>query len=201
MPRTEEQFKEMRNKTSRSILNSALKLFAEKGFHGTSISDIAKEAEISKGLIYNYFNSKNSILESIFDELLRIGEEIEKDTFADDDPYEQLQRMIKRSFKYVEEDPTYWKLIVNLMLQPEILKQTKIVFNNFNDRVMKEMVGIFRKIGIQNAPLEARILGGMIDGVFLHYLFDMEGYPLERVKKMMLKKYSRDNLEELKNQK
>ncbi len=201
MPRTEEQFKKMREKTSGKIIDAALKLFSEKGFHGTSINDIAKEAGISKGLIYNYFESKYSILEGIFSELLEIGEEIEHDTFLDDNPFEQLKRMINRSFKYVEDNPTYWKLIANLMLQPDILQEIKQVLNDFNERVTREMVGIFRKIGIKNAPLEARILGGMIDGVFLHYLFDMENYPLARVKKMMIQKYSRENLENLVNQK
>ena len=53
MPRTKEQFEEIRSRTKQKILESALELFAEKGFKGTSISEIAKTANISKGLAYN----------------------------------------------------------------------------------------------------------------------------------------------------
>ncbi|NIS38573.1 helix-turn-helix transcriptional regulator, partial [Candidatus Saccharibacteria bacterium] len=64
-PRTEEQLSAIREKTRASILESALELFATKGFHGTSIGEIAKKAEISKGLAYHYFDSKQDILEAV----------------------------------------------------------------------------------------------------------------------------------------
>jgi len=44
-----------------SILTSALDIFAKKGFYNTSISDIAKNINISVGSIYNYFPSKKTI--------------------------------------------------------------------------------------------------------------------------------------------
>lgn len=49
---------------TRAIQDSALKLFDEKGFVNTTISDIAKEAGMSNGLIYHYFENKESILNS-----------------------------------------------------------------------------------------------------------------------------------------
>lgn len=48
------------------ILTAAVKTFAEKGFHGTRVADIAKEADIAYGLIYHYFKNKEEILNSIF---------------------------------------------------------------------------------------------------------------------------------------
>lgn len=50
------------------ILDSAVTIFARKGYHGTRISDIAKEAGIAYGLVYHYFKSKEEILLSIFRE-------------------------------------------------------------------------------------------------------------------------------------
>lgn len=43
------------------ILQAALALFAEKGFHTTSVSQIAEAAGVSKGLTYNYFESKEKL--------------------------------------------------------------------------------------------------------------------------------------------
>lgn len=48
------------------ILGAAVKAFAQKGFHGTRVADIAQEAGIAYGLIYHYFKNKEEILNSIF---------------------------------------------------------------------------------------------------------------------------------------
>jgi TetR/AcrR family fatty acid metabolism transcriptional regulator len=48
------------------ILDSAIKVFADKGYHGTRISDIAREAKIAYGLVYHYFKNKEDILDAIF---------------------------------------------------------------------------------------------------------------------------------------
>ena len=50
------------------ILRASLHLFAEKGFHGTSMRDIAREAEITEGLIYHYFASKRDLFRAIIEE-------------------------------------------------------------------------------------------------------------------------------------
>ncbi len=57
------------------ILDTAIRVFAEKGYHGTRISDIARDAEIAYGLVYHYFKNKEEILDTIF--LERWGEFIE----------------------------------------------------------------------------------------------------------------------------
>jgi AcrR family transcriptional regulator len=50
------------------ILSASLHLFAEKGFHGTSMRDIAREADITEGLIYHYFASKRHLFRAIIEE-------------------------------------------------------------------------------------------------------------------------------------
>jgi AcrR family transcriptional regulator len=50
------------------ILKASLNLFAEKGFHGTSMRDIAREADITEGLIYHYFASKRDLFRAIIEE-------------------------------------------------------------------------------------------------------------------------------------
>ena len=51
------------------IHNGALELFAAKGFHGVGLRDIAKAAGVSLGNIYNYFDGKEAIFESIIQRL------------------------------------------------------------------------------------------------------------------------------------
>jgi AcrR family transcriptional regulator len=50
------------------ILQASLHLFADKGFHGTSMRDIARHANITEGLIYHYFASKRDLFRAIIDE-------------------------------------------------------------------------------------------------------------------------------------
>ena len=44
------------------IVETAVRLFAESGYHQTTIDEIAREADISKGLVYKYFKDKNDVL-------------------------------------------------------------------------------------------------------------------------------------------
>jgi AcrR family transcriptional regulator len=50
------------------ILQASLHLFAERGFHGTSMRDIAREADIAEGLIYHYFAGKRDLFRAIIEE-------------------------------------------------------------------------------------------------------------------------------------
>ena len=69
-PRTSEQFEEIREGKRRQILDAAIECFATTGYHAVSISDLAKHAGVSKGLMYNYFSSKDELLKTIFHEVM-----------------------------------------------------------------------------------------------------------------------------------
>ena len=60
-PRTDEQNAQIKDERREQILKAALKVFALRGFAATKISDIAKEAHLSHGLVYHYFASKEEI--------------------------------------------------------------------------------------------------------------------------------------------
>ncbi len=68
------------------ILDAATTVFAEKGFHPTTIKDIAKVAGIADGTIYNYFENKTALLLGILDRLNeteRRDEDLSQATGAD----------------------------------------------------------------------------------------------------------------------
>ena len=76
MPRTEAAFQQVRDASRRKILDGALRVFASKGSHATT-ADLAKEAEVSEGLLYRYFPSKEAILSELVHEIT--GSEGEKE--------------------------------------------------------------------------------------------------------------------------
>lgn len=75
---------EQKENRQKQILEIALDLFVKKGFADTKITDIAKAADMSKGLMFNYFPSK----EKLYETLVRSGAEKSKALFdaAGDDP-------------------------------------------------------------------------------------------------------------------
>jgi TetR/AcrR family transcriptional regulator, fatty acid metabolism regulator protein len=52
----------------RVILDAAVHVFARQGFHACRVSDIADEAGVAYGLVYHYFDSKDQVLDTLFEE-------------------------------------------------------------------------------------------------------------------------------------
>jgi AcrR family transcriptional regulator len=65
---TSRESSQTRRDRREDILQASLHLFADKGFHGTSMRDIARQANITEGLIYHYFASKRDLFRAIIDE-------------------------------------------------------------------------------------------------------------------------------------
>lgn len=54
-----------RQQKEKKILEAAIQLFGQKGFHATKVDDVAKKAKISKGLVYFYYKSKEDLYMAI----------------------------------------------------------------------------------------------------------------------------------------
>lgn len=198
MPRSKEQFEEIRKKTRGNILENALKLFADKGYHGTSMSDIAKAADVSKGLAYNYFESKQKLIEALFGSFEELGIEMMRRMASAKDPYEKLKLMVEYSFELMIDNEEYWRLYIAFVLQPGIFESGKESINKATKEIIMEIMKIFDEIGVKNSEAEARIFGATFDGLWLQYLYDKENFDFEAVKKQFLNKYSKEELERLK---
>jgi AcrR family transcriptional regulator len=68
MPRSKEQSDQIRTESIELIIAAARKLFAERGFDGCKVSDIARQAGMSQGNIYWYFSSKEDLLKAVLAE-------------------------------------------------------------------------------------------------------------------------------------
>lgn len=198
MPRTKEQLQEIREKTEKLILYTALELFAEKGFKGTTISDIAAKAGISKGLAYNYFSSKHDLMKTVLNLLIIEMEQLFAATKNIPDPYEKLRVIIETTFTNLERDEKFWRLYISFFLQPEVKEDTEAIANSYLDGGFKLLENIFKQIGFKNPKNEAKLLGAIIDGISFHYIFNKENYPLKQMKRFLQKKYNKESLEKLK---
>jgi TetR/AcrR family fatty acid metabolism transcriptional regulator len=82
----------------RSILRSATIVFAQKGYSGTRVGDIAREAGIAYGLIYHYFDNKEDILNSLFQETWSLTLKVLEGIHADGGSLRQKLRRIAGFF-------------------------------------------------------------------------------------------------------
>jgi AcrR family transcriptional regulator len=194
MPRTKEQLEKIREEARKKIINAAIKLFSNKGYHGTSISDIAKEAEISKGLAYNYFDSKQDILKAIFEMMMQMGFEIVGDLEKVKDPFDQIEFIISNSCNYVKENVVIWRLYLGMAFQPEVMDSATNNTIDFTKAMIKLIEKVFRKAGFKNVRTEAQIFAATLDGVMLYYIFDPDNFPLDKVKNTLVKRYSREQI-------
>jgi len=122
-PRTTEQYENIREEKKNLIMQAALEHFARNGYHVTTISHIAKDAGISKGLIYNYFESKEALLnEIIYKSLSEIYKyfDINRDGVLTE---EEFEFFVKQIFRILGEKKTFWRLFFQLLMQNEVREQ------------------------------------------------------------------------------
>lgn len=90
------------------IIESAISLFAERGFHSTSIQDITEHAGISKGAFYNYFSSKEEVMIALFhyynDKITQTISEIGKQDLP---PRETIKRQMIALFQSFTEHKNF----------------------------------------------------------------------------------------------
>jgi len=189
-PKTKEQFQEIRLQKTATIKEAALELFAHNGYHSTSISQIAKAARVSKGLMYNYFESKEALLHAIIMEAVDEGEELMNQIFsATEDGYETLKLMMNGTFDWVFSQLHYWKLLTSLAFQTDVLTSLEPLLKKKQEAVIEQLMTIFQRMEMEKPFEEALLFAGLLDGVLLHYMQMEEEYPLETMKAMILEKY------------
>lgn len=99
--------------TQERILNAALDVFSEKGFHSATVDEIAERAGLGKGTLYRYFSNK----ETLFKELvrLRLGE-LERSATAildgHDDVLTMITKYLRVYFEFFDRNARLYRLIV-----------------------------------------------------------------------------------------
>ncbi|MBN2611797.1 MAG: TetR/AcrR family transcriptional regulator [Bacteroidales bacterium] len=188
-PRTEEQYEEIRHEKRVLIMNTALELFAMHGYENTTISQIAKKAGISKGLLYNYFESKEYLLEAILnkgmDEVLEIFDP-NKDGVLE--TYE-MEFFINEIFKTVEKNRVFWRLYMAISLQPSVFKLVEKRIEELYEPMMQLMLGYFKNAGSANPFMDAIIFNSLLDGITLDYILKPDIFPIEDIKKELIHRF------------
>lgn len=191
MPRTKEQFEEIRKSSKQKILDAALEVFAKDGYHSSTVGAIAKKARISQGLMYNYFKSKEKLLNEL---MLGMMETFLND-FMPIDTKQEISRkdiinFINLGVDLVLEDPKFWKLYFSVLLQPDVFAMVMDKMMKMAQPYFKALTKYFKEKGEKDPVAVMRYFSAVMDGVQLHCMIDPKTFPAEKVKKLLIKQFA-----------
>lgn len=97
----------------RLILDAAVHVFAQKGYHTSRVGDIAEEAGVAHGLLYHYFRSKDELLETIVRETWRdVLDAVRVVEETDETARERLAGVAKILLRAWRRDPDLVRVLV-----------------------------------------------------------------------------------------
>lgn len=190
MPRTPEQFEKLRKEKRSQIMDAALELFANEGYHNTSISKIAQKAGISKGLMYNYFKSKEELVSSIIDNGIEVLEELFDPNNDGVLTADEFDFFVNRYFDVLVENLSYWKLYFGIMMQPIVFDMVREKYNKIIEGTLALLVKYYKKQGVEDPESEAILFGALMDGISINYILNPDLFPLEKIKKTIIERFS-----------
>lgn len=136
------------------IEEAALRVFTRQGFHGTSVREIAAEAGVSLGNLYNYYKTKEDIFESLvkrFDQrMARIMATRLTPLIGSLDP-QNLHKLSGVVREIVRDHPDYWRLMYIDVVE---------FGNRHFEHIFRDLVPILRRL---NPQLSQKKVNGGID--------------------------------------
>jgi TetR/AcrR family transcriptional regulator, fatty acid metabolism regulator protein len=159
-----------------NILNAALKTFVKRGYPETRVAEIAAEAGVAEGTLYNYFPSKEELLLALFDEKWgQIIHGIKEKIRRLDDPNDKLKAIFSLVVKMFKKNRQLAELF---MID---IKQSSIFLNNYTINRIVEFLDLIEEIleegkrkGIYRKDLDARvakmIIFGAAQGILLSWV-------------------------------
>lgn len=188
-PRTKKDLEPIRNRSMQRITEAALELFANEGYHATSVSKIAKKAEVSKGLIYNYYSSKEDILEAIITGVDKESSDLMRALFKGS-PESQLRNVLNYLFEMLDKDFHRIKLFLSLVAQIENIDFVHRLGVEKYNNTMAILERLFQKLDYKNPRAEAQFITALVDGLAMQYAILNDDLPLDSVRDNLFEKYN-----------
>ena len=156
------------------IIKAATKIFAKKGFFQAKVSDIAKEAQVADGTIYLYFENKDDILISLFEEQMnRVLEDMKRQISTEDDAIKKIEKFAYNHLKLMELNKNMAEII-----QVELRQSTKFMKEYKNEKFHQylNLIGDIIEEGQQKGIFKEDIIPGIAKRAFFGALDEMSRF-------------------------
>lgn len=161
--------REVKNQqTRRRILDSALKEFSRNGYGASSVNAVCAEPDISKGIIYHYFSTKDDLFLACVEECFeRLTDYLKEMTDLDSESSQsQLEKYFAARSNFFKENPVYQRLFCEAILSPPShlkgeIQRIRQGFDGFNIRMLSRL--------LEPVPLRPQITRGDVIEIFRQF--------------------------------
>jgi AcrR family transcriptional regulator len=174
----------------KEIFSAAAAVFAENGFSGTRMEDVARRADMGKGTLYEYFKSKDDLFFALYQNLL---EEFHRKIYSvlspEQKPSESIAALLNETLKAFEEWEDFGILLLDFWNEHRRGRFLQVEFSKVYDKSR----GLIRELieeGITQGefePMDSWVMSSTIiavlDGMLLQRVFDPELYSKVKVEK------------------
>jgi TetR/AcrR family fatty acid metabolism transcriptional regulator len=181
------------------IIEAAIEVFAEKGFHAARVSDVARRAGVADGTIYLYFKSKDDLLLSIFEQKMdELIDGVRAAIAVHDDPRDKLRAFAAFHFGLVERHRAAAEVLqVELRLSNKFLKEYRPQKLWLYLGVLEDILrdgqarGLFREDA--EPFLATWALFGALDELAMQYVLSRRArrYPVEQITQQVTETFLR----------
>jgi AcrR family transcriptional regulator len=151
------------------LLAVARRVFGRKGFHGVSMDDVAKEAGVTKPILYDHFSSKEALYLSLLDvDAEALEDRIRSALSAPTGNRERIRQSFQAYFDFVDEHAEGFRLLMQETVGAEDEFRSKVgqvrerIFKEVSDLIVRESKG---RIDRADADTVALGLVGMVETV------------------------------------
>ncbi|GAB3433484.1 TetR/AcrR family transcriptional regulator [Actinophytocola sediminis] len=181
-PRSMQANEQLREQSRERILGAALEVFAEKGFHNATISDITARAGVSRGLITYYFPGKHELVSKLLERYL---DGVAAMIALTGTPDERLAATIDAVIAAAASTLPVQRLALSLMTHPSthpIFASTEQGKDADLIRLEDSLRGLFAERGAADPALEEVMFRSVLEGVIVKATIYGDTYPLERIR-------------------
>jgi TetR/AcrR family fatty acid metabolism transcriptional regulator len=153
-----------------SILQAAIEVFSNSGFKNSSISEIAKRANVAEGTIYQYFKNKEDLFFSIpVEKTIEFCEELDLHLQGITEPISKIRKFIWYYLYHLKMNPDYARTLLLEMRVNRSLVETKVYssFKQFTEKIL-EILQEGQKEGVVRKDVNLYVLRQLILGILEH---------------------------------
>lgn len=159
---------EDRNEKMTAIAGTAVRLFTERGFHGTPTSLIAREAGVSNGTLFHYFPTKEELINSTYYEIKsRMAEEIGRGVDAERTERERMRRLWRSAVLWGVDHPDEYMFVQQFCSSPFIRRLPPEEFLKDAPAVYEALTETLGTTCLKGMPVEVAfsVISSPIDAV------------------------------------
>lgn len=165
------------------ILSCSLELFAKNGYNATSTNQIAMLAEVSEGLIFRHFKSKENLLNVILKEGQQKIDQLYANVIDETEPKSVIKKFLQIPFLVPQSEYNFWKLLFALKWELDIDSSEKL------KPVIRILTEAFKQLSYKDPDLEAEFLVHYLDG-FTSAIVKGNSVPENNLNSFLQRKYN-----------